>query len=56
MPIFRRSDGDYLKSASPLRKMIPFLMQRRNESAVYFKQLLNLDKTLAYIEAKKRRS
>ena len=34
----------------PYRRMMPFLMRRRNESAVYFEQTLDLSRTLPWLE------
>jgi hypothetical protein len=51
MPLFRRFDGDVIKDLSPVRRMIPFLMKGRNESVVYYEQILELGKTLPFIAA-----
>lgn len=50
MPIFKRSEGVYVRTAAPLRKMMPHLMPTRNEAAVYFEHVLDLTKTLAYLD------
>ena len=48
MPLFGRPDGEYVKDAPTLRRMIPFLMLGRNEAAVYFEQSLDVENTLAF--------
>ena len=35
MPLFRRPDGDLVRDLPPVRAIVPYLMRRRNESAVY---------------------
>lgn len=35
MPLFGRADGALVRGESPLRRMIPYLMRRRNESLVF---------------------
>jgi 2-oxoacid dehydrogenase/acyltransferase catalytic subunit len=40
----------------PYRRMMSFLMRRRNESAVYFEQHLDLTRTLPWLAAKKAAS
>jgi 2-oxoacid dehydrogenase/acyltransferase catalytic subunit len=44
MPLFRRPDGDLIKDESPVRRMIPYLMRGRNESAVYHTEVIDLGK------------
>jgi len=46
----RRSDGR-LARVAPYRRMMPFLMPGRNESAVYFEQTLDLSRTGPWLEA-----
>ncbi len=50
MPLFRRPDGRLAKDIAPYRRIMPFLMRGRNESAVYFKQQIDLTKTLPFID------
>jgi hypothetical protein len=50
MPIFKRSEGVYVQSAPAMRKMMPHLMPTRNEAAVYFEHVLDLTKTLPFLE------
>jgi 2-oxoacid dehydrogenases acyltransferase (catalytic domain) len=35
MPLFRRCDGDLVKNIDPIRRMMPFVMPGRNDSAIY---------------------
>ena len=49
MPLFRRPDGELVKGLSPVRRMIPYLMRGRNESVVYFEQILDVTETLAFV-------
>ncbi|HEY3803986.1 MAG TPA: 2-oxo acid dehydrogenase subunit E2 [Kofleriaceae bacterium] len=51
MPLFRRSDGVLVRDVSNVRKMMPFLMRGRNESAVYHEQFLDLTKTRPWLRA-----
>lgn len=50
MPIFTRPDGTRATDVAPYRRMMPYLMRTRTESAVYFEQQIDLTKTLAFIE------
>jgi len=49
MPLFRRPDGVLVPDLSPLRRVIPYLMRTRNESVVYFEQVLDVTRTLDWI-------
>jgi hypothetical protein len=51
MPLFRRPDGTLATDVPPTRRIMPFIMRTRNESAVYFEQELDLTRTLPFIEA-----
>ena len=44
MPLFRRPDGTLIQNESPVRRMIPYLMLGRNESALYHEQFIDLTK------------
>jgi hypothetical protein len=35
MPIFSRHDGDVIRGAAPMRRIMPYLMRTRNESVVF---------------------
>ena len=50
MPLFNRPDGTLATDVAPFRRMMPFLMQGRTESAVYFEQDLDLTKTQKFID------
>lgn len=41
-PWFSRPDGSYLKDIDPFMRFFPFIMIKRNESAIYFKQQIDL--------------
>ena len=49
--LFSRPDGVLATDVAPFRRMMPFIMPNRNESAVYFEQMIDLTKTLAFIES-----
>ncbi len=51
MPLFRRPDGELVRDNSNVRKMMPYLMRGRNESAVYHEQLFDLTKTRPWLRA-----
>lgn len=51
MPLFQRHDADLVRGLSPLRRILPYLMRTRNESAVYYEQQLDLTRTLPFLEA-----
>jgi hypothetical protein len=50
MPLFKRPDGFAATDVAPFRRMMPFLMRTRTESAVYFEQDLDLTKTQQFID------
>lgn len=50
MPLFKRPDGDLVENLAPVRAMIPYLMHGRNESIVYHEEIIDLTKTLAFLE------
>jgi hypothetical protein len=47
MPWFKRPDGDLVTDENPVRRMIPYLMARRNESAIYHDEWVDLSRTRA---------
>ncbi len=51
-PIFSRSDGVYLKKIDPFMRFFPYIMKGRNESAVYFKQQIDVTALKEYINKK----
>lgn len=50
MPLFSRPDGKPVKTESLVRRMMPYLMRGRNESAVYHEARFDLSKTHAWLE------
>lgn len=46
-----RPDGKRSTDVPAARRIMPFLMRTRTESAVYFEQIIDLTKTLPFIEA-----
>jgi hypothetical protein len=50
MPLFRRSDGVLVRDLSPVRRIMPYLMKGRNESVVYYEQILDLTRTLPFLQ------
>jgi hypothetical protein len=48
--LFTRFDGTLAQDVPAYRRIIPFLMKGRNESAVYFEQTVDLTHTLPWIE------
>jgi hypothetical protein len=46
----RRSDATYVRDLPPLRRIVPYLMPTRTESAVYFPQRIEVDDLLAWLE------
>jgi pyruvate/2-oxoglutarate dehydrogenase complex dihydrolipoamide acyltransferase (E2) component len=51
MPLFRRADGELVRDLSPVRKMVPYLMRGRNESAVYHEYVLDIGRAKSWLEA-----
>ena len=51
MPLFSRPDGDLVRDLSPVRRLMPYLMKGRNESVVYYEQILDLTRTLPFVRA-----
>jgi hypothetical protein len=49
MPLFKRSDGDLVTDENPVRRMIPYLMRGRNESAVYHDEWIDLTRTKPWL-------
>ncbi len=50
MGIYNRADGKYIKDLPDYIKFFPFIMRKRSDGAIYFKQKINLTKTLNYCE------
>lgn len=51
MPLFSRPDGRPATDVAPFRRIMPFIMPTRNESAVYFEQEIDLTRTLPFLDA-----
>jgi len=49
MPLFSRKDGDLVTDVPPSRRIMPFIMRTRNESAVSFEQSIDAAPALAFI-------
>ncbi len=54
MPLFRRSDGDLVRGLPPVRGIVPYLMRRRNESAVYHAARYDVGRARAWLRAYNR--
>ena len=54
MPLFRRPDGDLCRDDSPVRRLTPYLMRGRNESAVLHDSVYDLRRTRAWLKAYNR--
>ena len=50
MPLFGRPDGDLVRDLPPVRRIMPYIMRGRNESAVYHKSLYDLGRALEWLE------
>ena len=51
MPLFGRPDGVRAERVPLVRRFMPFLMRRRNESAVWFERDVAADSALAFAES-----
>jgi hypothetical protein len=51
MPLFRRSDGDLVKDESLVRRMIPYIMRGRNESAIYHDEIVDISRVRRWLKA-----
>ena len=54
MPLFRRTDGDLVRDLPPVRGIVPYLMRRRNESAVYHEALYDVGRARNWLRAYNR--
>jgi len=48
----RRPDATLVRDASPLRRFMPFISPRRNESVVFFAQDIQVERALAFLDQK----
>ena len=51
-----RPDGDYVREVPAMRRILPFIMRRRNESAVYFEQKVDTAKTGEFLRSFRERT
>ncbi len=51
-----RRDGDLVRDATPLRRVMPLIMRGRNESAVFFEQRVDITKAKAFLDDVRARS
>ncbi|HET9553142.1 MAG TPA: hypothetical protein VFP50_09260 [Anaeromyxobacteraceae bacterium] len=54
MPLFRRADGDLVRDEAPVRRIMPYLMRGRNESAVYHESIYRIAAARAWLKAYNR--
>lgn len=54
MPLFRRPDGVLCRDLPPVRRIVPYLMRGRNESAVYHEKVYDLTRTRPWLRAYNR--
>ncbi|HVP67740.1 MAG TPA: 2-oxo acid dehydrogenase subunit E2 [Anaeromyxobacteraceae bacterium] len=54
MPLFRRADGDLVRDLPPVRGIVPYLMRRRNESAVYHEARYDVGRARRWLRAYNR--
>jgi len=54
MPLFRRPDGDLVRDLPPVRGVVPYLMRRRNESAVYHEAFYDVGRARNWLRAYNR--
>jgi hypothetical protein len=50
MPFRWRPDGDYVRDLPRTRRIMPFIMRKRNESIVFFEQRLDTSRTLTFLD------
>lgn len=55
MPLFSRSDGDLVRELPSIRRMMPYVMRGRNESAVYIPLRVDITKAKRWLWAYNRR-
>jgi hypothetical protein len=54
MPVLRRPDGVPCRDVPPVRRIMPYLMKGRNESAVYHEALYDISATRRWLKAYNR--
>jgi hypothetical protein len=53
---FSRPDGTYLKNIDPFMRFFPYVMKGRNESAIYFRQQVDVTELKTYLNERNRRA
>lgn len=56
MPFRWRPDGDYVRDLPKTRRIMPFIMRKRNESTAFFEQKLDMSKTLTFLQGFRERT
>src|SRR5262245_4870869 len=56
MPLFHRSDAMLVRDLPAFRRILPYLMRRRNESAVFIDMRVDVTRTRRWIRACNRAS
>jgi len=56
MPFRWRPDGDFVRNLPRTRRIMPFIMRRRNESIVFFEQQVDTTKTLRFLKEFRERT
>jgi pyruvate/2-oxoglutarate dehydrogenase complex dihydrolipoamide acyltransferase (E2) component len=51
---FSRSDGTYLKKIDPFMRFFPYIMKGRNESAIYFRQQIDITDLKVWLNERNR--
>ncbi len=54
MPLLRRPDGALSRGLAPMRRLMPYMMRGRNESAVYHETLWDISRTRPWLKAYNR--
>jgi hypothetical protein len=54
MSFLGRSEGAPIANLPSMRRMLPFIIPGRNQAAVYFEQIVDVTRTLAFIEERGR--
>ncbi len=56
MPLFSRADGSLARDVPAYRRIMPFIMRGKNESAAYFEQEIMVEKAQAFVASWNARS
>lgn len=49
MPLFRRPDGDLVRTETAVRSILPYVMRGRNESAIYHQETYDITRARAWL-------